>query len=273
MLEIVQFEEVTQIRMCSNAQGSLRYWVSAYLIDGLLIDTGAAYSATSLLEYLTAQKLELIVNSHHHEDHIGGNRLLQDAFNIPLYAHPLAIPFIERPPALSEYRERLWGTPQPSFPQPIHREIRTSKHSFEVIDAPGHCRGHVCIVERDKGWVFSGDLYIGQTPRTASPENDIGQMLASMKKLCELPMERLILFTSLRTIERNGRERLSRCMDWHLELASRAYEMKRQGRKIDEIVQALFGGESVFAGMTGGLYTSRQLVSQLLQYWSTRADL
>ncbi len=61
-----------------------------------------------------------------------------------------------------------------------------------------------------------------------------------------------------------------RCMDWHLELASRAHEMRRQGREIDEIVQALFGGESVFGGITGGLYTSRQLVSQLLQYRSAR---
>jgi glyoxylase-like metal-dependent hydrolase (beta-lactamase superfamily II) len=267
MLEIVQFEEVTQIRMCPSAQGRLRYWVSAYLIDGLLIDTGSAYVATSLLKYLTAQKLDAVVNTHHHEDHIGANRLLQDAFDIPLYAHPLAIPLIERPAALSAYRKRLWGVPEPSFPQPIQREIHTRNHSFEVIDAPGHCPGHVCLVERDKGWVFSGDLYISQTPRTAGPENDIGQMLASMKKLCELPMERLILFTSLRTIEKKGRERLLRCMEWYQELASRASEMRRQGRTIDEIVQALFGGESIFAGLTAGLYTSQRLVSQLLDYW------
>ncbi len=267
MLEIVQFEEVTQIRMCPRPVDRIRYWVSAYLIDGLLVDTGSAYSATSLLQFLTAKRLSVVVNTHHHADHIGGNRLVQDAFDIPLYAHTLAIPFIERPAALSEFSKRIWGVPQPSFPQPIQREILISGYSFEVIDAPGHCQGHICLVERNRGWVFSGDLYIGQRPRTASPENDIGQMLASMKKLCEIPMERLILFTSLRTIERNGRERLLRCINWYHELASQASELRGQGRTIDEIVYALFGGESIFAGMTGGLYTSQRLVLQLLNYW------
>ncbi|MBW2559048.1 MAG: hypothetical protein JRD69_09510 [Deltaproteobacteria bacterium] len=40
MIEVNQFEEVTQIRMSRVIDGVPIYWVSAYLIDGLLIDTG-----------------------------------------------------------------------------------------------------------------------------------------------------------------------------------------------------------------------------------------
>ena len=40
MIEVNQFEEVTQIRMSRVIDGVPIYWVSAYFIDGLLIDVG-----------------------------------------------------------------------------------------------------------------------------------------------------------------------------------------------------------------------------------------
>jgi hypothetical protein len=40
MIETASFEEVTQIRMSREIGGKPVYWVSAYLVDGLLIDTG-----------------------------------------------------------------------------------------------------------------------------------------------------------------------------------------------------------------------------------------
>lgn len=266
MLEIFRFEDVIQIRMCSDTGRRIPYWVSAYLIDGILIDTGSVYTSTSLAEYLRSERVALIVNTHHHEDHIGGNDLIQRRFGIPLYAHPVAIPSIRHAIPISDYRQNIWGVPPPSDPRPMPSVINTDKYAFEVIETPGHCPGHISMVERDMGWIFSGDLYICRRPRTAAPENDLGQLISSMKKICELPLERTVLFTSLRTIETKGREKLLSCMNWYGELASRVSEMRYQGYNTDQMVDALFGGESVLERITGGLYTSRRLVNKLLAY-------
>ncbi len=41
MIEIGNFGKVRQIRMRLEVDGAPRYWLSVYLVDGLLIDTGA----------------------------------------------------------------------------------------------------------------------------------------------------------------------------------------------------------------------------------------
>ncbi len=47
MIETARYEDVTQIRMSREMGGVPVYWVSSYLVDGLLIDTGAAIRQTS----------------------------------------------------------------------------------------------------------------------------------------------------------------------------------------------------------------------------------
>ena len=47
MIETASFEEVTQIRMSREIGGKPVYWVAAYLVDGLIIDTGCSYTLNS----------------------------------------------------------------------------------------------------------------------------------------------------------------------------------------------------------------------------------
>jgi len=96
MIEIAQFEEVTQIRMSRVIDGVPIYWVSAYLMDGLLIDTGCDYTAEELAPYLDDKRLDAVINTHFHEDHIGCNYLIKDRFNVDVYAHSESIPLIRK---------------------------------------------------------------------------------------------------------------------------------------------------------------------------------
>jgi hypothetical protein len=48
MMKVNHFEEVTQVRMGREIEefgGQVLYWVAAYLVDGLLIDTGCKYTS------------------------------------------------------------------------------------------------------------------------------------------------------------------------------------------------------------------------------------
>jgi glyoxylase-like metal-dependent hydrolase (beta-lactamase superfamily II) len=66
-------------------------------VDGLLIDPGCSYTAGELMSYLEKHPPKWGVNTHYHEDHMGGNRLIRERFGINIYAHPEAVPLIGRP--------------------------------------------------------------------------------------------------------------------------------------------------------------------------------
>ena len=98
MLKITQFDRVTRIDSARTIAGKGYYWSTAYLVDGLLVDTGCAHTACELSETLRREPISHIINTHSHEDHIGGNGILQEQHKeVEIFAHPLALPVLENP--------------------------------------------------------------------------------------------------------------------------------------------------------------------------------
>ncbi len=265
MIEISDFRKVKQIKLAAELNGEPYYWVSSYLVDGLLIDTGSAKTLPEFSHFLRGAKISTVVNTHSHEDHIGANRLIQEELGLPIYASRLAIPRIQDPPKVAWYREQVWGSAQPSDPKPLPTVIETSKFRFEVIDTPGHSADHVSFVERNQGWVFSGDLFIGNQMTAAGPEMNISDMLTSMKRLIEFMDDGFILFTALRTVRSDGRKTLLDFVERCEELREQVFELAAQGLDVPKIVNRMFGGENIFASITNGEFSSATLIRLLLQ--------
>ena len=265
MIEIQGFEEVTQIRMSREFGGKPAYWVAAYLVDGLLIDTGCSYTAGELVSYLEKHPPKWVANTHYHEDHIGANRLIQERFGIDIYAPPESVPLIGRPATLFAYQELVWGYPEPSEVQPIPPAIRTDRFSFEVIETPGHSAEHVALVERSKGWCFSGDLFAGEAVKVIRPEEDMQTTVASLERLAALDTQRMVLFTSSGRIVENGLKALGECARYLRAFSRKAKALQAQGRSVEEIMDALFGGEHPRAQRTDGQFTTENLIRSVLE--------
>ena len=227
MIETDKFEEVTQIKMSREINGKPVYWVSAYLVDGLLIDTGCSYTADELIEFLDDKKVDLAVNTHFHEDHTGANKVLMDKLGIDIFAHPDSVKRISEKIELYPYQETVWGYPEPTVVKPVPDEIKTDNYTFQVIETPGHSIGHIALVELSKGWCFSGDIYARENLKFIRPEEDVSSMIKSMRSLISLPCERLVLLTSVGKIVEDGRESLSACIDNLSELAARVNALEK----------------------------------------------
>jgi glyoxylase-like metal-dependent hydrolase (beta-lactamase superfamily II) len=71
-----------------------------------------------------------------------------------------------------------------------------------VIPTPGHSPDHICLFEAQQGWLFSGDAYIGGKDRALRAGYDIHGIIASLKRLSELPVT--TIFSGSGTVRGQG---------------------------------------------------------------------
>ncbi len=265
MIELREFEDIIQIRMSREFDGKPLFWVAAYLVDGLLIDTGCTYTAEELAGFLEKHPPEVAVNTHFHEDHVGANHLIQQRFGAEILAHPDSVPLISQKPFLYPYQQLVWGYPEPTRVVPIPEIIRTKRFSFEVIETPGHSVGHVALFERSRGWCFTGDMYPGRAIRTIRPEENIHAIVSSLKRVQDLGAGRLVLLTSIGRIIEKGHEALDDFFSYISDLERKAIDLQKEGASVEEIISGLFGGEDPRSLNTNGQYTTENLIRSILK--------
>ncbi len=154
--------------------------------DAIIIDPGLDFSAETqqILDYITqsALKVKLIVNTHGHSDHISGDAIFQEKYNVPICIHKYDAHFIE-------------GFNEGKFPANVLLEdgslIEFGDESLNVMHTPGHTPGSICLI--GKRLVFTGDtLFAGGIGRTDFPEGSVSDMRLSLQKLVRLPDNFLI---------------------------------------------------------------------------------
>ncbi|MBA2690912.1 MAG: MBL fold metallo-hydrolase [Rubrobacter sp.] len=108
------------------------------------------------------ESVTLIVNSHYHCDHAGGNHALQRDHNIPIAAHRWEAGLLNRRDREACSAEWL---AQPMEPYAVTRylsdgdRIEAGGVSLEVIETPGHTLGHVSLYSHEDRVLIGGDLF------------------------------------------------------------------------------------------------------------------
>lgn len=264
MLQTTQLDNVTQYRMARTILGRNLYYVAAYFVDGLLVDTGFDYLAEQFYDAVPNRKIEQIVNTHHHEDHVGANYLFEQRRQLQAWAHVDALPLIEKPPAkLKPYRNVVWGVPQPAYPQAIGAKLSTAKYSFHVLHLPGHSPDHIGLYEPEQGWLFSGDLFLSVKVRVLRTDEDIAASMASLRQAAALPLQRL--FCGSGKILDHPVDILQQKLAFYEELQGRVTSLHQKGWEIEKIRDAVLGKEGVWPLMSQGEFSKLNLVRGLLQ--------
>lgn len=139
-----------------------------------VIDPG---ESEPVLKYLKQKDWHLneIINTHHHNDHIGGNAKLQELFKSKLIA-----------PSYDKNRIK-----NVDIFVSDNDELEIAGIKTKVIHTPGHTLGHVCLYLKDEKCLFAGDtlFYLG-CGRVF--EGSMEQMWSSLLKLRNLPDDTLV---------------------------------------------------------------------------------
>jgi glyoxylase-like metal-dependent hydrolase (beta-lactamase superfamily II) len=157
----------------------------------------------------------------------------------------------------------MWGYPDPSEGTAIGETVETETHRFEVIHTPGHSPDHICLYEPDRGWLFSGDAYIGGRDRALRADYNIWQVIDSLKKLVQLDVT--FLFTGSGRIRGNVRTELMEKIYYLEDTAEKVLELYRRGVSYGRIRRELFGPELPLAYLTFGHFSGKNLVRSVVE--------
>lgn len=251
--------------MARKIMGRDLYRSACYLADGLLIDTGSAYARRNLESALSGHTVSAIINTHAHEDHIGGNAFLQAKWNVPIYAPALAIPLLQDPASTSmhPYQKIFFGRPSPSKGViPLGEEIESGRTKFRVIPTPGHSCDHVVFFDEQKGRLFSGDAFFGGVERVFRGTYDLREMVRSLQRLEALDPE--TIFTGTGAIARRPRKRIAMKREFLEEFIGKARELQAKGWTTRRIARELLPRDTTVRIITSGDFTAANLVKAAL---------
>jgi len=184
----------------------------SYLILGkkraLLFDTGMGISDIRKVTGELTQLPIVVLNSHTHNDHVGGNwefdtvygmdtdftranamgsrQDAQDELGTGMICGDLPKNFDSK-----SYATRPWKVSRFLHD---HDKIDLGGRTIEVVSAPGHTPDAISLLDRANGLLFTGDTYYPAPIWLYRPETDLDQYVASVKRLAALaPQIKLVL--------------------------------------------------------------------------------
>ena len=166
------------------------YVPNVYLIAGgaqaAFVDTayGADEEISAHLSHWRAlgqPPIAAIILTHRHGDHIGGALRLREATGAPLACSADERDAIEADLGASVDTALADGD-----------TLDLGGATLEFIHTPGHTIGSLCILHRQTGTLFSGDMVLGTGTTVISPEHgDMSAYIASMRKLLRYETQRI----------------------------------------------------------------------------------
>jgi len=198
--------------------------------DPILIDTGAGVPEYLPLfeQYLSERgwsRPSRVILTHRHRDHLGGVEQLRGRYR-GLAVAKMIHRDTELPESIADLRDG--------------QVVEGDGVTLTAVHTPGHASDHLCYYLREEKAVFTGDVILGgSTTVIPAEDGDLGDYLASLRRLQGLDLERI--YPAHGPVIENAQAKIREYIDHRL-------ERERQ------ILAALSDGLDTIAAMVARIY-------------------
>jgi len=239
-----------------------------YRIGRTLIDTGPPNQWKHIRPFVEAEAedpgIDRVVLTHHHEDHAGNARQIQELLDIPVYAPANSLQRLREGFPIETYRWIVWGRPSPVEVEPVPETLTLADGTtLRTLPAPGHADDMVCYLAEGHGLLFAADLYITARPEYLRHDEDAQRLIDSLHHVLDHDFDTVLC--AHRGVVENGHAVLKEKAKYLEALCGVVQRRYRSDRlSIDDITREILGSEGWLYYISGGDFSKRNLVASCL---------
>lgn len=249
MTDVRSFGRVNVIIGKNN--GKYPYGNSILVADDITALIDPSLMIREFPERVTNRKVDLLFNSHYHEDHGVGNSLFPEA---PLHLHTFDAPALRSIDTLLGWYgmdEAAIAAWKPVMVEQYYYEPREHIVEFKdgdvfdfghtrmrVMHTPGHTGGHCCFFFENEGLLFVADwdlTWFG--PVYADLTSDLEATITSLRQIRDLGAKTLVSFHEAGICEENQAEVVTRYLNVVYERERALRDFLAVPRTLGEIIK------------------------------------
>jgi glyoxylase-like metal-dependent hydrolase (beta-lactamase superfamily II) len=247
----------------------LKNTIKNYSLGETLIDAGPSNQWSTIKRVLKPLSIKTLLITHHHEDHSGNANRISTLKKLLPYAPLLGQEKLAKGYPTPLLQKLIWGSPlkvktQTLPDQLVINEGLDCQTTVMAIPTPGHAKDLTCLFFPEQKYLFSGDMYISKSLKYLRSDENLTQLIESLKTLIALDFE--ILFCPHRGIVKEGKQALQDKRQNLLTLCAKSQELMQQGLTEIDIVVKLLGPEDGLAKLSKFNISKGNLIRQAMRH-------
>ncbi|MBU3068461.1 MBL fold metallo-hydrolase [Aestuariicella sp. G3-2] len=234
-----------------------------YRLGDTVIDTGPTNQWKYVKPFIESSPFEQLLLTHHHEDHSGNAGAIHRLTGIQPKAPTLTIDILKRGFKIPPMQKFIWGRCGLADAQPLPEDITIGGEQTQALFTPGHAKDMTCYLMKERGWLFSADLYIANRLKLLRSDEHLPTLLDSIRFTLSHDFDTLLC--PHRGVVENGHSKLREKYDYLMNLAEQAQGLNSQGVELKEITNRLLGKEGAIGILSRYNFSKRNLIASCLE--------
>jgi glyoxylase-like metal-dependent hydrolase (beta-lactamase superfamily II) len=156
---------------------------------------------------------------------------------IPVMAHPLTAEKLRFGFPILPYQRLVWGKAPAVAITPLEGSVETNHFTFTLVHTPGHSKDHIAFFEKQRGWLFSGDLYLGERIKFFRSDEAFCDQIVSLKKIMTLDFD--ALFCAHSPCLKSGKQKIKNKLQFLEDLYGDVRKLLEKGYSDKTIIKTL----------------------------------